>query len=236
MSLKTADQETGGSRKSRRWWSSITFRLTLLYILSALGILTVCCVLVYWMLTRSVDHLDRQFLGDEVHDLRNALREFPKNPGAMDAEINSEGFYPNYYARIVGGQGRELAATPHMGEVTKNFQFPHPVKVTESPKQYIKTRTNDGRSFLLTSAWGRLGDTGDTQMVVEVALDVSKEQRLVRNFGQRLAGIVFLGLALSAAVSIVVTRMGMRPLTEITAATQRIGPTQLHERIGSPQW
>src|ERR1700722_20558087 len=80
MSLKTAGPRTGGLRKSRRWWSSITFRLTLLYTLSAAGILTVCCVLVYWTLARNVDHLDRQFLEDEVHDLRSALRELPNNP------------------------------------------------------------------------------------------------------------------------------------------------------------
>src|SRR5271154_5348964 len=87
MSLKTAEQTAVGSSKPRRWWSSITFRLTLLYTLSAAGILTVCCVLVYWTLARNVDHLAGQFLEDEVHDLRVALRDLPDNPKSLDAEI-----------------------------------------------------------------------------------------------------------------------------------------------------
>jgi two-component system heavy metal sensor histidine kinase CusS len=236
MSLKAAEQSTGGSHRPRRWWSSITFRLTLLYTLSAAGILTVCCVLVYWTLARNVDHLAGQFLEDEVHDIRSAMRDLPNNPRAMDAEINTEGLYPNYYARVMDGQGREFEVTPHMGEVVESFQFPHPAKVTEPPRQFIKTRARDGRWYLLTSAWGLVGRVGDTQMVVQVALDVSKEERLVQNFGRRLARVILLGLGLSAAAGVVVAGMGMRPLTKITAAAQRIGPTQLHERIGSTHW
>jgi two-component system heavy metal sensor histidine kinase CusS len=210
--------------------------LTLLYTLSAAGILTACCVLVYWMLARNVNHLAGQFLEDEVHDIRSALRDLPGNPKTLDAEISMEGTYPNYYARVMDEQGREFEATPHMGEVVESFRFPKPVETTEPPAQFIKTRASDGRWYLLTSAWGQIGRTGNTQMVVQVALDISKEQRLVQNFGGRLAGVILLGLGLSAAAGVVVAGMGMRPLAEITAAAQRIGPTQLHERIGSPHW
>jgi len=236
MSSKTAELAPGNSRGPRRWWSSITFRLTMLYLLSAAGILTVCCVLVYWMLARNVDHLAGQFLQDEVHDIRSALRVLPNNPRAMDAEISMEGMYPNYYARIMDQQGREIEATAHMGEVVANFQFPPPVQTTELPKLFTKTQGHDGRWYLLASAWGQIGDAGDTQAVIQVALDVSREERLVQNFVWRLSGIVLLGLGLSAAAGVVVAGMGMRPLSDITAAAQRIRPTQLHERIGSPQW
>jgi two-component system, OmpR family, heavy metal sensor histidine kinase CusS len=236
MSLKTAEPVPGNSRKPGRWWSSITFRLTLLYALSTAGILTVCCVLVYWTLTRNVDNLAGQFLMDEVQDIRTALRELHSNPRAIDAEINTEGLYPNYYARVMDSQGRELEATPRMGKLKESFQFPQPAQATEMPRQFIKTRATDGRWYLLTSAWGQVGHGGGTQMVVQVALDVSKEEKLVQNFGQRLAGVVLLGLGLSAAAGIVVAGTGMRPLTQITSAAQRIGPTQLHERIASTHW
>ena len=236
MSLKTDEQPPRSSRAPRRWWSSITFRLTLLYMLSAAGILTVCCVLVYWMLARNVDHLAGQFLQDEVHDIRAALRELPNNPRAMDAEISMEGIYPDYYARVMDQQGREIVATPHMREVVESSQFPPPVNATKSPRQLARTRGHDGRWYLLASAWGQVGRAGDTQAVIEVALDVSKEEKLVHGFGWRLAGVILLGLGLSAAAGVVVARMGMRPLSEITSAAQRIGPTQLHERIGSTHW
>ena len=236
MSLKTAERAPGGPPRPRRWWSSITFRLTLLYILSAAGILTVCCVLVYWMLTRSVDRLAGQFLEDEMHDISAALRELPGNPRALDYEISVEGIYPSYYARVLDQQGKELQATPHMTEAIENSQFPVVKPDVEGPRQYVKAQARDGRSYLLTSAWEQIGRSGSTKVLIQIALDISKEQRLVKNFIRRLAGVVLLGLALSAAAGIAVARMGMRPLAKITAAAQRIGPTQLHERIGSPQW
>ncbi len=236
MSWKTAEQPASGAHRPRRWWSLITFRLTLLYTLAAGGILTVCCVLVYWTLARNVDHLAGQFLQDEVQDIRGALRQLPENPKSLDAEIYTEGAYPNYYARVIDAEGKEMEATVHMGEVVESSQFPHPAPTSESPAQFLKIGTRDGRWFLLTSAWGPVGRAGATQMVIQVALDVSREQRLIQNFGRRLARVILLGLGLSAAAGIVVAGMGMRPLTKITAATQRIGPTQLHERIGSTRW
>ncbi len=124
-----------------------------------------------------------------------------------------------------------------MAEAIETSRFPTPKLGLEVPRQYAVTaQASDGRSYLLTSAWEQVGHTGSTQVLVQIALDISKEQRLVENFIRRLAGVVLLGLALSAAAGIAVARMGMRPLKEITAAAQRIGPTQLHERIGSPQW
>jgi two-component system heavy metal sensor histidine kinase CusS len=236
MSLKNAEPAAAGLHKRQRWWSSITFRLTLLYTLSAAAILTVCCVLVYWMLARNVDHLAGQFLADEVHDIRLALRELPNNPRSMDVEINTEGLYPNYYARILDDQGREFAATPHMELVVQAFQFPPPAAVASLPERLIKTQTHDGRWYLLTSAWGRVGQANGTQMVIQVALDISKEEKLIQSFGGRLASVILLGLGLSAAAGVAVAGMGMRPLAKITAAAQRIGPTQLHERIGSTHW
>lgn len=235
MSSKTVEQPVG-LYPPRRWWSSITFRLTMLYTLSAAAVLMVCCVLVYWMLARSVDHLAGQFADDEVHDIRAALRELPGNRKFLDYEIFVEGIYPNYYARVIDGEGREFTATPHMDDALRGFQFPPPSETTESPRRFTKVHTHDGRWFLLASARGQVGSDGSTQNVIQIAMDTSKEQRLVQNFALRLAGVVLLGLGLSAAAGIAVAGMGMRPLAKITSAAQRIGPTQLHERIGTTDW
>ena len=213
------------------------FRLTLLYVLSAAGILTVCCVLVYLALVRNVDHLAGQFLEDEVHDIRAALRELPDNPKALDAEITLEGTYPNYYARILDERGKAVMGTPHMEEAVGNVEFPQPVQATRSARRITKIQGQDGRWYILAAEWGQVGSAEKTQVVLQVALDVSKEQRLVQNFARLLAGVVLLGLVLSAAAGVLVAGMGMRrPLTDITRAAQRIGPTQLHERIGSTRW
>jgi two-component system heavy metal sensor histidine kinase CusS len=51
-----------------------------------------------------------------------------------------------------------------------------------------------------------------------------------------LALVLCLGIVMAAGAGIIVARRGMRPLAEITQATQRITATQLHERIGPVRW
>src|SRR5271169_3431937 len=140
MSSKTADQTTGGLGKPRRWWSSITFRVTLLYTLLVAAILATSSVLLDWVLTRSIEQLAGQFLQDEVHDMRRALRELPHNPSSLDAEVTSDNPHPNYYARVLDEQGQALAETSGIGDVFRNIAFPSPVPVTEAPRQFPKVQ------------------------------------------------------------------------------------------------
>src|SRR6266404_3653687 len=140
MSSKTAEPIPGGPRKPARWWSSITFRVTLLYTLLVAAILAISGVLLDWALTRSIEQLAGQFLQDEIHDMRRALRELPHYPGALDAEVTSDSPHPNYYARVLDEHGLPLAETAGIDEVFGSIAFPLPVAATEAPHQFPKVQ------------------------------------------------------------------------------------------------
>ncbi|KAF0121399.1 MAG: two-component system OmpR family heavy metal sensor histidine kinase CusS, partial [bacterium] len=91
MSSKSVENTMGTSDKSNSPHWSITLRLTILYTLSAFGILVIATVFLYWMLTNNLEKEDNQFLANKIHVLRVILRERPDKPEALEEEVKWEG-------------------------------------------------------------------------------------------------------------------------------------------------
>ncbi len=69
---------------------SITKRMIFLYVLSALGILILVSGISYWVLARSMEKDDTQFLIDKAHILKEILKKKPLDISHLDQEINQE--------------------------------------------------------------------------------------------------------------------------------------------------
>src|SRR6266446_5532697 len=78
MSSKSAESttETRATWPFSRSWS-ITGRLTVLYTVSAGGLLLLATMFLYWVLASNLTREDHQFLADKVHVLRGILRDHP---------------------------------------------------------------------------------------------------------------------------------------------------------------
>jgi two-component system heavy metal sensor histidine kinase CusS len=221
------------------FWSSITGKLTLLYTLSASAMVVICAAFLYWVLIHNLDRLTEQFLAGEIHDLSSILRERPNDQRAIEDEINYEGAdqqFPWYYARILDETGRTLIESHEMGEVMEPSVFPSPSDASQSLGPTKKWRATDGRLYQMATEWITVGHSGGQRRLVQVALDVSREDAMVADFRRKLILVSVVGICVSAGVGVTVARLGMRPLSEITSATQRIRSTQLHERIGAGHW
>ncbi|MCL4492225.1 MAG: heavy metal sensor histidine kinase [Nitrospirae bacterium] len=238
MSSKSAENTTGPIDKSNspRW--SITRRLTLLYTLSAFGMLVIATVFLYWVLTNNLEKEDNQFLANKIHVLRVILRERPDNPEALEEEVKWEGAalqFSGYYARILDEAGRTLIETPGMDTISVSL-FPPPSGVGRIPQKGIKQRSRDSRTYLLTAAWAEAGHSSGKKRLLQVVLDVSHEDTIIADYRRKLSFVLFLGIVCSAGAGIFVAGKGMQPLQEITKSVQRITSTRLHERIGTMQW
>ncbi len=240
MSSKTAQQTTGSRVAARFPWSwSITGRVTVLYTLSASGILVLSTVFLYWVLVSNLEREGTEFLTAKIQVLRMILRERPNNQEALEEETKWEGtafHFVKYYARILDEESRTLTETPSMDEIIPTALFPAPSGVTEEPGNGMKWRSPDGRSYLLGAAWAEAGRSGGKQQLLHVALDVSQIDDLLRDYRRKLAAVLFLGISCSAGAGAAVARKGMHPLTEIAKAAHRITATQLHERIDAAVW
>src|SRR5437660_972647 len=167
MSSKSAESttETRATWPFSRSWS-ITGRLTVLYTVSAGGLLLLSTVFLYWVLASNLTREDHQFLADKVHVLRGILRDHPHDRGALEEEVQLEVAahqYTKYYVRILYAGGSTLLETPGMADVLPAAVFPVPTGARASPGDGTQWRSHDGRAYHLLTAWAEMGQADDAQ-------------------------------------------------------------------------
>lgn len=219
-----------------RW--SIVARLTTLYTVSAFAMLVLAAGFLHWTLVVNFRREDGQFLADKVHLLRTILSRTPADPADLQEEVEWETaalHFAKYYARVLDQRGRILIETPGMSNALPAPIFPEPTGATSLESQVTGQTLAHGQKFLLLSARAGLGG-GNPQREIQVALDVSPEEAFLQRYRRDLAWAVLFGVLFSAVAGAFVARRGMRPLAELTRATDRISASQLHERIAGDGW
>jgi two-component system heavy metal sensor histidine kinase CusS len=218
-------------------WSILT-RLTVLYTLSAFGMLVAAAAFLHWTLVVNFHREDGQFLADKVHLLRTILSKAPADTTDLQEEVEWETaalHFAKYYARVLDPRGRTLIETPGMGNVLPAAVFPAPSDASPLEAQVMSRKLAHDQKFLLLSATaGPGGENGQRQ--IQVALDVSPEEMFLQRYLHDLAWAVLFGVLFSAVAGAFVARRGMRPLAELARATDRISASQLHERIAGDGW
>ncbi len=225
--------------RTRFWPGSITARLTLLYTVVTCGMLVAAGMYLYWVLENSLTQGDRQFLVEEVDILRLILRDRPRDPTALDAELNQEAAarqFNKYYGRVTDAAGRLLQETPGMSPLLPPAAFPAPVPVGQAPTHGQRWRSAEGRQFFLLAAWAPVGRSGRQQALIQAALEISQERRLAADYRRHLVGVVALGMVVAAVGGAWVARRGLGPLAAIARTAQRITAARLGERIGPTGW
>lgn len=216
---------------------SITARLAILYVFSTAGLLLLTMVFSYLVLVDNLNREDNQFLADKIHVLHTILLERPNKPESLEEEIKWEGAslrFIKYYARILDEKGQELIETPGMDNIIAASSFPPPIGT--APDKGKKLKSSEGKSYLLMTVWADVGRSGVEKRILQLALDISNEGALIVDYRRKLAIMLFFGILLSAGISIVIARRGIRPIEEIAKTAERITAAQLHERVGQRQW
>lgn len=221
------------SDRSRSW--SIAWRLTSLYVLLSATLLIVAALFLYWLLQDNLRHQDNNAVAEEIHVLRVILRERPHDPTVLQQEVRWEGGTteaPPIYERVLTPSGKILIQTQGMGRVAPASVFPPPFGVRQHPPSVAELRVlGDQRTYRLMSAWAALGGSGRPQRLLQVALDVTHSEGVLRTYRNALVLVVLVGVFASIGASLVVVRRGMTPLSDITNAARKISATQLHERL-----
>jgi len=214
---------------------SIRGRLTLLYVLSAVGMLALAIIFLQWALASSLQEEDDRFLGQKIQTLGLILRERPGNMAALRQEVEQAEsglqFTP-YYVRILDGSGRLLTETAGMTAKVP-AAFPRPEEFDGRELTGAEWRAPDGRAYLLAACW--IG-VGGGRHLLHVALDVSHDDALITSYRRKMGIIFGLGVLFSATAGAWVTKRGLRPLAQITEAARGITPSRLSGRIGPSGW
>lgn len=212
---------------------SIATQLVVLFTLFAALLLSCGLGVFYWMVVRHAFEEDNAVLADKLAAIRTDLRQ-SNGINTVDRELKNRraGEPVVYWMRIIDPAGSVVAETPGMDRLLPPGIFAPPqtsMPLLRSTKDYQK----DGKLFSLAA----INEAVDGQSyILQVAQDRSADERFRKEFGALLALVLGLGLIASTLVAITVTKRGLRPLTEMRRALERVQPAHLSERIEPAQW
>lgn len=239
MSLRRADESHW---RSLIGGQSITAHIARLYTLSAVVLLSIVIGLLYWVESRSMAWDDVHDLVDKVHQLRLSLRRDPGNFDLLAHEVKDkggvfvDGQHYIYYSRILDEAGRVLIETPGTETILPAGLFPPPADLKEIPEKAERKTGNDGRSYLVISAWGDTGGANPARRLIQVALDDTEEVEFITHYQRVSLLLVLIGILLSAGIGVLIARSGMRPLARIARITEQITASRLDKRVVPERW
>ena len=217
---------------------SITKRLIVLSTLSFLLIFFLSASFLYWTLKDDLENKDAKFLVEGIFELRSIVQK-----NFYDWETIEKGIrggpiaykFTKYYRRILDEKGHILAEKIGMSEIIPPRVFPEPI-VIEPDELGEKWKSKEGKTFLMMSTWTETGSAKKNKYILQMAVDISKDENLMNDYRDTIIWVFLIGILSSCGINIVVARIGMRPLKEITKKMHQITASQLHERIHPERW
>lgn len=222
-------------RSGRR--GAISTWLTLYYTVASLALLAAASARFYFGLERSMDRTHWGYLQQKVQVIPALLRRGASegsgiNPALLDEAEASGNFPSRFFLRVLDGRGQVLVRTPGMAAILPREAFPQAAEGVLTGTR----RCAGERCFLLASESVRGAGPAARLWRIQAALDVSSEDALLASYLRETAGVLAAGVLLASLIGAWIARRGLRPIAEITHATERIGVDRLHERIGEAGW
>lgn len=210
---------------------SITGRLTLFYTLGALTALVLFAALVDWKLVANFNREQQRFLQAKTAEMQADLEDAGGHVQALLAEIlkETEGTrLRQYQARVMDGR-QVLGATPGMNATLPVVRFSPTASVDQ-----LRRQTAGGHDWLLATLPLR-SVRGALQ--VQMALDVSRDDNLLRDFHRALVVFLILLLPLLVGAGRWLSQRALAPVARIARAAEAVTPARLSARIPqTPPW
>ncbi|MDE1905259.1 MAG: heavy metal sensor histidine kinase [Rhodospirillales bacterium] len=212
--------------------ASISGRLALLYTLGALLAVGLFALLANWKLEANFTAAHREFLQAKAAELQDDLSDGDGTPGALIKEIlqETDGVRLRAYEARVLVAGKQAGETPGMGALLPEPLFPATHGTQNLP--LIPYQTGNA-SWLLTS----LPLQGKQDVVLQIGLDITRDNALLTDFHRALAVFFLLMVPLLLGAGRLAAAHALAPLARIAKVAQSITPAQLSRRIPlDPPW
>ncbi|HEY1808548.1 MAG TPA: heavy metal sensor histidine kinase [Acidobacteriaceae bacterium] len=211
---------------------TLAFRLTAAYSLAGLALVLLATASLYLLLRTELDRSTELFLADKLHVLRTILRERPNDRDALREEIELETAarrYQQFYIRLLDDHGVPILTTPRMAE---QLDIAELVRRTRNrPEHSVSMSGFHGRAFRVASASARAGFSQPHSDTIQIAIDISQEEKLLRRYDWWFWAILLSSSVLFPLLGYWIARRGIRPVEQIAATARNIRSTNLQERI-----
>lgn len=186
----------------------------------------------YLLTVTEMERSTNLFLDDKLNVLRTMLRERPNDWGALEEEVELESAarrYEQFYIRLLDERNQTLLMTSGMAEQLDFEQF---IRQTRShPGRTIPMMGTQGLIFRIATATAQVGSVPSHTDTIQVAIDVSQEERFLRRYRLWFCGILLGTFVLFPLAGYRIARHGIRPVEEMATTARRITSTNLRERI-----
>ncbi|HUQ94816.1 MAG TPA: histidine kinase dimerization/phospho-acceptor domain-containing protein [Bryobacteraceae bacterium] len=187
----------------------------------------------YFVLARSFDRENTEYLTEKTRILETLLREHPGQQATVQWEVERESLaHPSIrvLSRVSGSNGKVLVETSGMASDLPPAAFPEAVDVNTEAIETRDIRASNGRMYRLAAT--RTGSGGESRpYTLQVAVDLTFEKDLLSGYRRQLWIVLGLGLVASILIGRRIAVQGLRPLGEISETVRRTRSTNLREHV-----
>lgn len=216
----------------RRMRATLAFRLAGAYSLAGLLLVLLATAGLYVVLRTELDKSTELFLADKLHVLRTILRERPHDTDALREEIELETAarrYQRFYIRLLDDHGAPILMTPGMAD---HLDIAELVRRTHNhPEDSVSMTGFHGQAFRVASAVASAGSSSTPADTIQIAIDISQEEELLRRYRRWFWAILLATSVLFPMLGYWIARHDIRSVEEIAVTARSITSTNLRERI-----
>ena len=212
--------------------NSLTFRLSFLFAMSAILLLTGTGTFLYRFLEDELMKRDHEELIGKVDLFRHQLSTVD-TPGQIVTA-------PNLFRDvIIGHQHLRLALLDEQGNTLLSSAdwkpsaelLEHPVDIDTVPNHASISMPSLAQPYHTVAAWGALGDKRTNKVLIVLALDADDALSLLIQYKQTLLLTMILSGMTAAFIGFIIVRRGLRPLHTMAETASEISASHLQKRL-----
>ena len=212
--------------------NSLTFRLSFLFAMSAILLLTGTGTFLYRFLEDELMKRDHEELIGKVDLFRHQLTTVD-TPGQIvtapsqfrDVIIG----HPHLRLALLDVQGKALLTSSDWKPSADLLQ--HPVDIDTVPSHASISMPSLAQPFHAVAAWGALGDRRTDKVLIVLALDADDALSLLLSYKQTLLLTMILSGMTAAFLGFLIVRRGLRPLHAMAETASEISASHLQTRL-----
>lgn len=217
----------GGRKRSIAW------QLSAWYAGSAFLLLAVGTGFLYFVLARSFDRENTDYLTEKTRTLETLLRERPGEEATVRWEVEGESVaHPSIrvLSRVLAPSGSIRVQTSGMSEDLPPSVFPEPRNLNSGDIQTKDVETRSRRTYRLMAANAVTPGVAGPY-TLQVAIELTFEKDLLAGYRRQLWIVLVAGLVAAIWIGRRIAVRGLRPLREISQTVRQTRSTNLAPRV-----
>ena len=222
------------SSKNRiRFLKTISFKITLWYLLSVMGILLFSGTFLYFRLQHKLDKKADQLILDEEEELLLTLLDKDSTLNDLKSAIALEFSEDRYYKlsiRLLDAGGKTIIVSDNFSvqDLETSEIAVTKAKGGESVFQSVRVRERKYPFRLLTKA---IDQDGSLKYILQIGLYMKPLYRTIENLKSNLLILIPILIVLSITGGWFLARRSLSPIENITRTTQKITASNLNKRL-----